>query len=72
MAMSDAFLSRVHDAYRGVQNEQVAALEAFDGRLNKVRDTWDRPEGGGETPGSCRAAGSSRKGGSISPQWKAQ
>ena len=45
--MNDAFLIRVQTAYRQVQDEQVAALEAFDGRLDKVRDTWDRPEGGG-------------------------
>ena len=45
--MTDAFLTRVQKAYRQVQDEQVAALEAFDGRLDKVRDTWDRPEGGG-------------------------
>ena len=37
----------MQNAYRQVQDEQVAALEAFDGRLDKVRDTWDRPEGGG-------------------------
>ena len=45
--MTDAFLSRVQTAYRQVQDDQVAALEAFDGRLDKVWDTWDRPEGGG-------------------------
>ena len=45
--MTDSFLAQVQDAYRQVQNEQVAALEAFDGRLETVRDTWDRPEGGG-------------------------
>ena len=36
--MNDAFLTRVQTAYRQVQDEQVAALEAFDGRLDKV---WD-------------------------------
>ena len=45
--MNDAFLTRVQTAYRQVQDEQVAALEAFDGRLDKVWDTWNRPEGGG-------------------------
>ena len=45
--MSDPFLERVHAAFRGVQNEQVAALAAFDGALQQTRDTWDRPEGGG-------------------------
>ena len=45
--MSDPFLERVHVAFRGVQNEQIAALAAFDGALQLTRDTWNRPEGGG-------------------------
>ena len=45
--MSEAFLQRVHTAFRDVQNDQVALLREFDGALEQVRDTWDRPEGGG-------------------------
>lgn len=45
--MSDAFLHKVQSAFRALQNEQVAALTELDGGLSLVRDTWDRPEGGG-------------------------
>ena len=61
--MTDSFLARVQDAYRQVQNEQVAALEAFDGRLETVRDSWDRPEGGGGDPRILRNGRVIEKGG---------
>ena len=45
--MSDAFLQRVHTAFRRSRTTKWRALEEFDGALEQVRDTWDRPEGGG-------------------------
>ncbi len=45
--MSESFLQRVQSAFRQLQDEQVAALSELDGALEQVRDTWDRPGGGG-------------------------
>ena len=41
------FLRSVESAYREVQDEQIAALRAFDAEVNLTRDAWDRPGGGG-------------------------
>ena len=41
------FLRAVETAYRAVQDEQIAALRAFDAEVNLTRDAWDRPGGGG-------------------------
>jgi len=45
--MTESFLHRVQESFRRVQEEQVAELMAFDGRLERVRDSWNRPGGGG-------------------------
>ena len=45
--MTSEFLQHVQQAFRTVQDEQVAAIASFDGGLAITRDTWDRPGGGG-------------------------
>ncbi|MDA9863943.1 oxygen-dependent coproporphyrinogen oxidase [Flavobacteriales bacterium] len=45
--MDTGFLSMVQDAFRTVQNEQVAALMAFDDEVDLTRDHWKRESGGG-------------------------
>ena len=52
------FLAKVQDAFRTVQNEQVAALMAFDDEAGLTRDHWKRANGGGGdtrilTEGTC-------------------
>ena len=41
------FLSQVQQAYRAVQNDQVAALMSFDDEALLTRDEWERADGGG-------------------------
>ena len=45
--MTAEFLQHVQQAFRAVQDEQVAAIASFDGGLTIMRDAWDRTGGGG-------------------------